>query len=471
MALQLKGSTGFNIQNNTISGYGTGIDMYDCGITQSGLNMLLTSISNNNVSDCSIGIEVYSSSANFTKNHIDSCFAGVRLLNNSYTNFGTPSAPNSLQNCQTIENFSTIGFYASENSFPTLFRYNRIFKNSNDNIYRVSFWWDFTGLTWTLYDIMHNCWGLNFNHITDLYDYSVLKWNPRWLCELISWPRMQGADETLYETALEYFANEDYFNAETTFKELIETYPESQFAIAALHELFALEQFTNNDFAALQSYFTSIAPEDTMLFNAADFLATRCYVKDKIWQPAIDWYEYRIENPPSYQDSIFAVIDLGDIHLKMEAEMAADTTNGNGEFAKVMYRFRPDLKLQSKKEYEEKKTALLATLPQIKKPQTDHPQTPQTGKPQTDKKGALGQNTPNPATGITTIGYDIYTEGIVEIKIYNMLGQVMQTLSQGKQQPGSYQAKVTVSGMPAGIYHYALFVNGEKVDAKKMVVN
>jgi hypothetical protein len=36
---------------------------------------------------------------------------------------------------------------------------------------------------------------------------------------------------------------------------------------------------------------------------------------------------------------------------------------------------------------------------------------------------------------------------------------------------GGYQAKVSVTGMAAGMYHYALFVNGERVDAKKMVVN
>ena len=61
-----------------------------------------------------------------------------------------------------------------------------------------------------------------------------------------------------------------------------------------------------------------------MLFNVAAFLATRCHVQERNWQPAIDWYEDRIENPPSYQDSVFAVIDLGDIHLMM----AADTLGG-----------------------------------------------------------------------------------------------------------------------------------------------
>jgi hypothetical protein len=110
----------------------------------------------------------------------------------------------------------------------------------------------------------------------------------------------------------------------------------------------------------------------------------------------------------------------------------------------------------------------LATLPQIKKPQTEQPITPNL---LTDKKGALGQNIPNPATGTTTIGYEIYTEGTVEILIYNTMGQVIKSVPQGTLTTGKYQTKVTVSDMPVGIYHYALFVNGERTDTKKLVVN
>jgi len=65
----------------------------------------------------------------------------------------------------------------------------------------------------------------------------------------------------------------------------------------------------------------------------------------------------------------------------------------------------------------------------------------------------------------------MYTEGIVEIRIYNISGQLLQALPQGTLGQGSYQATVSLAGLSAGMYHYALFVNGERVDAKKMVVN
>jgi len=260
---------------------------------------------------------------------------------------------------------------------------------------------------------------------------------------------------------LDFFANEDYPNAEATFKELIETYPDSRFAIAAMHELFALEHFTNQNFYQLNSYFASFTPADSNLFNVAEFLATRCHVKEKNWQPAIDWYENRIENPPSYQDSIFAVIDLGDIHLMMEG----DTLGTRG---KPAYYYRlAEIKPKSKQEYETNKATLLATLPQIPNPK---PETPNP-KPETSKTGALGQCIPNPTNGNATIFYELYTEGIVEIQIYNAMGQLVKTLPQGTLKRGTYQAKISLAGVPAGVYHYTLLINGERTDGKKVVVN
>jgi len=190
----------------------------------------------------------------------------------------------------------------------------------------------------------------------------------------------------------------------------------------------------------------------------AAFLATRCNIQERNWQPAIDWYENRIENPPSYQDSVFAVIDLGDIHLMM----AADTLGGAKGMHHCSYRLA-HVKPNSKREYEENKTTLLATLPR-----TAH-LTPQTATPHTATKGALGQNIPNPTTGTTTISYEVYTDGAVEIRIYNVLGQQIQTLPQGMRKTGHYQTTISLSGLPAGMYNYMLFVDGEKADAKKMV--
>jgi hypothetical protein len=59
----------------------------------------------------------------------------------------------------------------------------------------------------------------------------------------------------------------------------------------------------------------------------------------------------------------------------------------------------------------------------------------------------------------------------VEISIYNLYGQLVKSLPQGNLSSGNYQAKISLSGISAGMYHYALLVNGERTDTKKMVVN
>ena len=451
-AVQLINTRYFEICNNAILGYETGISLTSSGNTIQVLSS--NGMLGNHISNCHTGIELFNSVSFFRNNHIYDNVHGVRLFNNSYTIFD-----NKFQSDQVIRDCDSIELYACANSFPTTLRYNKIFDESMYSKTNPLVYWDVpTPYTGPKQNVNFNYWGDNFDCLEDLYPPNAF------LCDSI-WSGKSGSpsryDEMLYFTGLDYFADEDYINAETTFKELIETYPHSHFAKAALHELFALEHFTDYDFATLHNYFASISPENTVIFNTADFLAIRCHIKERNWQPAIDWYENRIENPPSYQDSVFAVIDLGNIHLMMEAEP-------DGAKSASVYRYRlANIKPHSKQEYETNKADLLATLPQVK---SQKPQTPYLT-PQTDKKGALGQNIPNPATGITTIDFEIYTEGVVEIAIYNIAGQLVKSLPQGNLTEGNYQTKISLVGMPVGMYHYALFVNGERTDVKKMIVN
>jgi len=470
IALQLSRLRGFRLVNNTIFGYETGISLHSSGHTLSDAPVVApTTIKNNKISYCGTGIEVYNSVAEFTGNRIDSCYLGVGLYNNSYTSFGTMLEPNP-SDYQIISDCYSIELYASATSFPTFFRYNQIIDDNNlGNTYQDPLiWWDVKNTHLLLRPVVtYNCWSDNFYPPVDLYPQNIYIWDPVWDCEGgKSGAPIKGDDEILYLAGLDFFAEEDYTNAELAFKEIIEIYPKSRFAIAALHELFALEHYTHQDFFSLNTYFASFTDEESVLFNTAEFLATRCYVKEREWQPAVDWYEDRIMNPPSYQDSVFAVIDLGYIHLLMEAD-----TMGGAKSGSVRYRLE-EIKPKTKQHYEENKTALLATLPQIKKSKNDKfIQNNDINIPKIEKKGIIGLCTPNPITGATTIDYEIYTKGRIEIRIYNNMGQIVKNLPLGTQIEGNYQTKVTLSDLSMGIYHYVLFLNGERVDSKKLVVN
>ncbi|MDR0207191.1 MAG: C25 family cysteine peptidase [Bacteroidales bacterium] len=456
-ALKLISTNEHEIHGNTISGYETGISLTNSGNTT---HLTNNTFVGNDISNCYTGFELFNSRSIIARNNIHNNVHGVKLFNNSYTVFGWgQSEPHIIQNCDSIE------LYASENSFPTYFRYNKISDVNNQGYSKdiPLFWWDVDYPNPDKRDVTYNCWGNNFVPQYHLYP-SVLEWDPVWDCSSISGSPKQGDDEDLYFAALDYFANDEYANAEATFKELIQTYPHSRFAIAALHELFALEHYTNRDFYSLNSYYITFTPTDSNLFNTADFLATRCMVKERDWQPAVDWYENRIENPPSYQDSVFAVIDLGDIHLMMEA----DTLSGGKSGHYCHYRL-PNIKPKNRTHYEENKSSLLATLPQIKKPKTETPQTDY--RSSHTAKGALGECVPNPTSGDATISYEIFTGGVVEIQFFNSMGQLVKSLPQGNLSKGDYRATISVVEMPVGVYHYTLVVIGERVDSKKMVVN
>jgi len=85
----------------------------------------------------------------------------------------------------------------------------------------------------------------------------------------------------------------------------------------------------------------------------------------------------------------------------------------------------------------------------------------------------LAQNYPNPFNPATRINYVITAQGIapvqVELTVFNIMGQKIRTLVNGKKAAGSY--RVTFNGVefPSGIYFYRL-KTGVFTDTKKMIL-
>jgi hypothetical protein len=73
----------------------------------------------------------------------------------------------------------------------------------------------------------------------------------------------------------------------------------------------------------------------------------------------------------------------------------------------------------------------------------------------------LFQNIPNPFRESTTISYQLEEGGRVQLSIYDNNGKVITTLTDANQGPGRYSEVWNANGMPSGVYHYALYVNGE----------
>ncbi|HLD06362.1 MAG TPA: T9SS type A sorting domain-containing protein [Candidatus Nanoarchaeia archaeon] len=69
---------------------------------------------------------------------------------------------------------------------------------------------------------------------------------------------------------------------------------------------------------------------------------------------------------------------------------------------------------------------------------------------------ALHQNYPNPFNPRTTITYQLPRESLVALKIFNLIGQEVMTLVNGRQMPGTHQAGFDAGNLPSGVYFYRL---------------
>jgi len=85
----------------------------------------------------------------------------------------------------------------------------------------------------------------------------------------------------------------------------------------------------------------------------------------------------------------------------------------------------------------------------------------------------LGQNFPNPFNPTTTIPYRLSAvsgqQSAVTLKVYNVLGELVETLVDERQRPGRYRARWDASKVASGVY-FCCFKAGDYRQTIKMVV-
>ena len=81
-----------------------------------------------------------------------------------------------------------------------------------------------------------------------------------------------------------------------------------------------------------------------------------------------------------------------------------------------------------------------------------------------DEKNSLGipshfclhQNYPNPFNPTTTISYELPKSSFVNMSIYNVAGQLVETLVNDNKSPGYYSVEWNTSGASSGLYFYRI---------------
>ncbi|MBN2570832.1 MAG: T9SS type A sorting domain-containing protein [Ignavibacteriales bacterium] len=81
----------------------------------------------------------------------------------------------------------------------------------------------------------------------------------------------------------------------------------------------------------------------------------------------------------------------------------------------------------------------------------------------------LFQNYPNPFNPTTMIKYSIAIEGLVELKIYNILGEEITTLINENKNAGNYSIEFNGQDLSSGVYFYRI-KSGKFTEIKKMIL-
>ena len=85
------------------------------------------------------------------------------------------------------------------------------------------------------------------------------------------------------------------------------------------------------------------------------------------------------------------------------------------------------------------------------------------------KKYNLSQNYPNPFNPSTTIRYELPSSGLVTLQVYNLLGQKVAELVNGRQTAGIHEVNFDASKLSSGVYFYTIKANGF-VSTRKMLL-
>jgi hypothetical protein len=88
------------------------------------------------------------------------------------------------------------------------------------------------------------------------------------------------------------------------------------------------------------------------------------------------------------------------------------------------------------------------------------------GNPQTY---SLEQNFPNPFNPSTTIRFSVPEQGLVTLKVFNLLGEEVTTLINSELANGSYEVDFQATNFSSGIYFYTLKA-GNFITTKKMIL-
>ncbi|MFA7057332.1 MAG: T9SS type A sorting domain-containing protein [Candidatus Cloacimonadales bacterium] len=326
-----------------------------------------------------------------------------------------------------------------------------------DNTYNIGSWDQYLIHTYCYectnpnYDVTMNYWGYGnvqnvalappierFDHFHNYNTTPV--WNP------LMMPEYPPTDGDLFSLAIDYASSGEIDLGISFFKQLISEYPNSPHFKHSAQYLFALEQ----DKQALKDYYLT-EPRfqyDGQIDHTIDYLTKHCDIKLGNYEEAINWFENEIANPRTAYDSLVAIIDLGYIYTLME--------NQKNPYMGKLTKFIP----KSNQEYHNNVDYLITNLSNIINNEFNQTNENNDGIEVIDEVSFLSCY-PNPFNPTTTISFNLTKQTQVRLSVYNIKGQIVETLINESLTAGTHE--ITWNGtnrngskVASGVYFYRI---------------
>ncbi len=381
------------------------------------------------------GISFYNNLSTISSNKIENNNYGITCYHNATPFIGI---------YQTYENnsisFNNVGLYM-DSSCPDLNeKHNNFVSNLNYNIQ--------TGNRCPRIKAQYNWWGSN--NQTDIEAkfnvFRSIDYNP-WDTSIN--PTQFSKEMSVFQQACELLNNDEYSEAIPLFESCVNdtVLSEKVLSLSCLYKCY-LETETLSNF---EFYLNQELEEDSLGIMHNSLLCNKALIKRSIenYSLALEIYESILDNNPSYEDSCYAVIDIGNTYLESGC-------SAKGKYA--------SLYPQSVKQHRETTDKLLESIRTGNHLVTVPPVT----------KMTLNQNYPNPFNPETTLSFSIPADGKVELSIYNIKGQKVKTLINETMPMGGH--KVVWNGknssnknVSSGVY-FSRLTSGGKTQVKKMLL-
>lgn len=342
----------------------------------------------------------------------------------------------------------------------------------------------------------------------------------------------QTNDIVLYSIGSKNQLLKNYSSAISNFKNLINNYPNSKYlekSIFNLYECYVASDTNHNQgwrniiFGDLKTFLENKIQQyenNEVFVNVAFDFLLKCKIKLKSYQPAMDGYQFIVENSPSSIERLMASINYIDIEGLLQGAGGGQKDNDFEELSesqspkpikdillasynktkeankqkeksdilnsndvartkseldrkhsfdkKLESRAKENISISGSLTKEERRERIQKDLLLLHQRGDFSEQTVKKNKIE-PYKYELSQNYPNPFNPITNIKYQIQKAGMVNLKIYDITGREIKTLVNEVKNPGSYIVTFNGSEFASGVYFYRIQA-GDFVQVKKMVL-